>query len=241
MPTTSVIDLSHWNTVDKRFAIDPTVLGVIHKCTEGADYVDPTYSSRRSEFQRVGMLWGAYHFLRPGDMIQQASFFVANALVDNNTLLAADHEDPGVSLDDLKLFLATVRELSGRSPVLYSGSVIKEQIGADRDATLAQYRLWLSHYTSGGAAPSWPVSTWPTWWLWQFTGSGTCNGIVGDCDCNAYSRKLIHLSDEWSGAPADTPDDKVVQITIDMEVLAPTGVEVQVIINGQNLPMGVVG
>jgi lysozyme len=79
--------------------------------------------------------------------------------------------------------------------VLYSGFLIKEQIGSERDAELAAYRLWLAQYSD---APEWPTATWPAWWLWQYTDQGTIDGIVGDVDLNAYNA-ASRLRAEWLG------------------------------------------
>jgi hypothetical protein len=77
-------------------------------------------------------------------MSQQAKFFVdtANKLnldEDGELLYALDHEDPGVSLDQAIEFLEAVAELTGKSPVLYSGHVIKEQL--DKEVDPAHLRL----------------------------------------------------------------------------------------------------
>jgi lysozyme len=173
------------------------IVGVIHKATESSSYVDPTYAPRRQQAINAGLLWGAYHFLRPGDMVQQANYFLANAKPDHQTLLAADHEDSGVSLDDLKLFLQTIRVTVDQMPILYSGFLIKEQIGSTVDPEMANYALWLAQYTSG--QPSWPTATWPSWWLWQYTDQGTIAGVSGNVDLNTYPHSAHQLRREWSG------------------------------------------
>src|SRR5262249_39719025 len=81
----------------------------------------------------AGLLWGAYHFLQPGNMKDQAQYFVSKA-GKNLDLYVADHEDEGVSLDDLKTFLREVKRLTGKSSIIYSGHVLKEQLGDRRDS-----------------------------------------------------------------------------------------------------------
>jgi lysozyme len=78
-------------------------------------------------------LWGAYHFLRSGSIAAQVDFFLKVAAPDDTTLLALDHEDIRVPLIDAKEFLLRVEDTVGRKPVLYSGSVIKEQLGSRID------------------------------------------------------------------------------------------------------------
>jgi GH25 family lysozyme M1 (1,4-beta-N-acetylmuramidase) len=188
MPTPSVIDLSHWqgDAVDFTAIKGSGIIGAIHKATEGSGVYDAAYDKNRSNAELAGLAWGAYHFLRPGDMVDQAEFFLKYAKPDDFTLLAADHEDSGVSLNDLKVFLQVVRRRSGINAVVYSGSVIRQQLGDVRDVILAQHRFWLSYYTTEEQPPAWPKATWPEYWLWQYTNTGKVPGIEGDVDLNAF-------------------------------------------------------
>src|SRR5262245_48178183 len=196
-----VLDLSHHNTVTDWNAIKAAgIVGVIHKATEGSSYVDPTYASRRTAARAAGLLWGAYHFLRPGDMVQQAEHFIDNAMVDDATLLAADHEDAGVSLDDLQTFLDEVTDNTGQDAAIYSGHVLKEQLGDD-NTSLAEHRLWLAHYSS---EPSWP-GAWPAPWLWQYTDHDTCSGVSGNVDADSFDGSAEELQAEWTGEPVPQP------------------------------------
>src|SRR3954468_12510430 len=102
----SVIDISHWQTVNPGFepAKAEGIVGVIHKLTEGSSYVDDVVDARAFLADAAGLKFGVYHFVRPGNMKQQAEFFVntANKLgldEDGELLYALDHEDLGVSLD----------------------------------------------------------------------------------------------------------------------------------------------
>ena len=87
----AVVDLSHWDEVDsfKDAKVDG-VVGIIHKATESNNYFDPTYNQRKKDALAAGLLWGAYHFLRPGNMKDQAQYFVSKA-GKNLDLYAADH------------------------------------------------------------------------------------------------------------------------------------------------------
>lgn len=195
----AVVDLSHWDEVDSfEEAKADGVAGIIHKATESNKYRDPAYDQCKNDALAAGLLWGAYHFLRPGNMKDQARFFVSEA-GKNLDLYAADHEDERVSLDDLKTFLREMKRLTGTSPIIYSGHVLKEQLGDRRDDELSQYRLWLAQYTPG--PPNWPKATFPQWWLWQYTDHGECAGIPGNSegnlDLNKYAGTRQQLIDDW--------------------------------------------
>src|SRR3984893_16865817 len=88
-----VIDISHNVTVTDFTLVRrrSNILGVIHKATEGGDYVDQSYSVRRPQAEAAGLLWGAYHFGNrqyPGE--RQAAAFLATARPRPSTLLALD-------------------------------------------------------------------------------------------------------------------------------------------------------
>ena len=127
-----VIDLSHHNTIPDSLkdTAQSGVIGLIHKATEGGSYVDPTVGARQYLATDAGLLWGLYHFLRPGDQVAHANHFcdVAEVYGDSMTLLAADYEDYEVSLTDLIVWLLVVEQRMGRRPVIYSGHVLKDKL-----------------------------------------------------------------------------------------------------------------
>lgn len=220
------IDLSHHNTIPQSLQATYAsgVVGIIHKMTEGMSFVDSKVDARCFLAQDAGMLWGLYHFVRPGNMIDQATFFVDKAdelkVLDDNTLLCLDWEDKGVSADDALMFLTTVEELTNRSPVLYSGHVLKE----DADTRLTDFRLWLAQYASEPELPN----GWSDWWGWQYTDQGECAGIMPPVDLNAFSGTREHLIAGWSGnfnikPPKPPVGEKVVTIIV------PTGVRINII------------
>lgn len=218
----SVVDLSHWNMISESLeeAAAAGVLGVIHKCTEGMSPPDDTVVARHSLARDAGMLWGIYHFLRPGSMVDQVQHFLAEAkergVLDERTLVACDYEDDRVSLDDVVRFLSTLAQESGRSPVLYSGAILKEQLGGRADPRLTGYRLWLAQYATKPVLPA----GWSSYWLWQYSdGSAgpkphTVPGISSPVDCNDYQGTADALRAEWAGA-APAPGGRVTIIRID--------------------------
>lgn len=231
MPDVLVLDLSHHNDVTDFAAIKAAgIYAVIHKATEGSDYIDPTFQARRDAARAAGLLFGAYHFLRPGDMEQQAAFFLSVAYDDDDvsTQFCADHEDSGVSLDDLKTFLAAVRDETRLIPALYSGNVIKEQLGSAADTELAQYPLWLAQYTEGLAPPTWPYATWPDWWLWQYTDQGSIAGVSNAVDFDSFDGSPEQLAASWAQLVPSVP----LVAPIDIAMRVPPGIPVRISING---------
>lgn len=195
-PTPKVIDLYHGDTVSSFDEIYASgIRGCIHKATEGKSLTDSAYAKRREEAIDAGLLWGAYHFLRPGNMKDQARRFVDAADPADRTLLAADHEDRHVNYVDLLTFLREVEAETSRAPVLYSGFLIKEQLGSASFAGMARYRLWLAQYS---ATPKWPSRVWEKPFLWQYTETGELPGIIGHVDLNSFDGSDDDLMKQWS-------------------------------------------
>lgn len=222
------VDLSHHNTIPKSLkpARDFGILGVIHKLTEGSSYVDNDCDARYKLAQDAGMLWGLYHFVRPGDMSDQAQFFVSTSIesgvADDNTLYCLDYEDPSVSLDNCVEFMHVVEEMTDHEPVIYSGHVLKEKLKGMADPRLSQYRLWLAQYNTSYVLPP----GWDTFWGWQYTENGSCPGINSPVDLNAYIGTAKELENDWSGhIELPQSSKQVVKITIE----APQGVRVDVV------------
>lgn len=203
-----VIDISHYNRIAPNGfhqAAGAGIWGVIHKATESIGYVDPTYAPNRKLVKEAGLLWGAYHFVRPGSMAKQVDHFLLHSAPDDRTLLALDWEVPNVSVEQVTEFLSLVTARVGRKPVLYSGHTAKEALGGRIDPFLGSHRLWHAQYSNVPTVQR----SWSAPWLWQYSGDklgplphgvpGVYIGTQNFCDMNHYAASREHLEDEWSG------------------------------------------
>jgi lysozyme len=175
-PLNVVIDLSHHNQ-NLDFGSMKTsggILGIIHKATQGLDYTDPTYQPHKAQALAAGLLWGAYHFGTGSDGVQQAGHFLDAVQPDGQTLLVLDFEangqGPSMTLEEARAFVTHVNDVTGRFPGLYSGHYIKDLLGTNKDAVLANCWFWLSQYGPTAVVPA----NWPRWTMWQYT-----DGAVG--------------------------------------------------------------
>lgn len=197
MPKPLVIDLSHYQVIPKDLsgAANAGIAGVIHKATENVVVSDAKAKARKKLAEDAGLLWGVYHFLRPGHIRNQADAFLSKTnLIDDDTLLVCDFEVNGITLDELLLFLRRVESQSGQKPVLYSGNTLKELGGASKHPELAEYRLWIAQYNNKG--PTLPKG-FKNWWLWQYSDKGKISGINGNVDVNAYQGTARDLRQNW--------------------------------------------
>lgn len=198
MPTPNVIDIYHGNVVHDFAAIKAAgVLGVIHKCTQGAGYADPAYAARRKAATDAGLLWGAYSF-NTGEPVQaQIDEFFSHAEPDANTLMALDFEDnphSQMTLGQARQFLQIGDVKLGRKLVLYTGNRGKDLLGAQKDPFLGSHRLWIPQY--GPVAKT--QASWRAPWLWQFSDRGHLPGTDGAIDLNLFTGSPSDLAAEWA-------------------------------------------
>lgn len=203
-----VVDIYHGDTVTSFLqAKNAGLVGVIHKATTGGTGTDSAYAQRRQFATAAGLLWGAYHWGTSAPIDQQVDNFLAFAQPDKHTLVALDYEqDAGnqMTLDGARQFLQGIEAKLGRKAVLYSGSLIKSELGSTKDAYFGSHRLWLAQY---GSVPSVQAS-WSNYWLWQYTdgtagpGPRSCPGIpgnsTGNLDCNGFTGDPAHLAAQWA-------------------------------------------
>jgi len=196
-----VVDISHWNpTPDWAKLKAGGTVGVIHKATEGTGNVDATLFDRAQAAMDAGLKWSTYHFLRPGNIEAQMKHYLATIEPVEGERVCLDHEDKGVSIYDLEYCVNYLREVRPDLQVtIYSGNVIKEQLGDQYNETLSTTSLWLAQYTTG--TPSWPSRTWPQWSLWQYTDKASVSGISAPVDGDKFNGSTEQCI-AWFG-PAD--------------------------------------
>lgn len=202
-PINVVIDLSHWNTVTSFEELkNDGIMGVIHKATEGLDYVDPDYLARRSLAQGAGLMWGSYHFGMAGDGAEQAKFFLSTVQPGPQDLLALDLEEnpagSSMTLQEAEAFVSQVQSATGRWPGVYSGGYIKGTLGNPTSTVLANCWLWLAQWEQVPVVPA----AWEFWTLWQYTdgqlGSGPYSVAgIGTCDRDKFNGPLVQLRKLW--------------------------------------------
>jgi lysozyme len=198
-----VVDLSHHNaSVDFAQLAAAGIVGVLHKATQGASYVDPLYASRQTQARQAGLRWGAYHFGDGSDVPAQAGHFLAGANPAAGDLLALDVEQntqgSSMTLSQAEAFVQFVFQRTGRWPGVYGGSYLKQLLGSSTTSALGNCWLWISEYASAPVI----APLWPQWTLWQYTDGTLGPGPhsiagVGNCDRDLYNGDLAGLQGWW--------------------------------------------
>ena len=225
----AVIDISHNVTVSDFAAVRRSnILGVIHKVSEGGDWFDPSYSTRRRQAEAAGLLWGGYHFgTRQYSGERQAAAFLAAAQPGPATLLALDLEPNDgnprntMQLAQAEAFVQAVYRATGRLPLVYThptwanGGIFGRRrlsLGAavSPQSIVARCDLWLADYREEPEVPyAWADRGWR---LWQYVANESDNDAaygtepraiagVSHCDRNMFAGDTAALYRYWNGKP----------------------------------------
>jgi len=207
------IDPFEGNDIDwEKLATDRRVVAIIHRATIG-DRADRKYAERKIEAKKRGYKWGAYHFGKPGDPIKQADFFLDTVKPAKDDLIALDLESDDatkhMSFEDARVFIRRIREKTGRYPFVYANNLVTKAI-ADRygdDDVFARTHLWYARFKK--SVTDFPVGTWKTYTIWQFSSEINCNpdhrdaclytvpGTAYDMDVDVYNGTIEELRSKW--------------------------------------------
>ncbi|HEX3456127.1 MAG TPA: glycoside hydrolase family 25 protein, partial [Gaiellaceae bacterium] len=164
------------------------------KATEGTSYNDKTYTTNRNGSEAAGMVFGAYHFARPGGKSYAAA--TASAIRQANHFLAIAQPQPGElppvldlektgSLSKPRLlgwtlaWLDQIYARTGVEPFVYTSPLFwKGSLGDSTAAAAGGTGLWIAHWTSK-SQPTVPAQNWDGngWRFWQWTDCVTVPGI----------------------------------------------------------------
>ena len=228
--TAKCIDISHWQGFPDFEKVHASgVIACIMKATEGTNYVDPNRAKNFVNATKAGIACCTYHWLKPGGNAREQMRYYLNKLDPVfGERVGIDYEEEGCTLDDLKEAVqALIDDPRSLKITVYSGHLLKGQLGSRRDAFLADNTdLWLAQYTTG--TPSWPVGTYPEWTLWQYSETGTVPGITGakvDLDrYNGDDESLLRwIKPDAVPKPAPGPEPEQ---SVSITVTAPPGVPV---------------
>ena len=219
----AVIDISYGVQVYDFQAIRRSnILAIIHKATEGGDWVDPSYGNRQPQAEAAGLLWGTYHFgTGQTSGARQAAFYLSVSRPGPRTLLALDLEDNennprnSMRLDQAEEFVKAVADATGRLPVVYvhptwaNGDPLPngQSFGARimPGSILARCGLWVADYHDSPEVPAaWQATGWR---LWQYAGDEsaarpaygqtTIVRGVSHCDRNLFNGNAAALNQFW--------------------------------------------
>lgn len=202
------------------------------KATEGNHHVDSRFAENMAGAQAVGILIGSYHFARPDsdrddpqDAANEANHFVdtIQPYFDGKSLVMRPVLDveklPGLDKPAkdkeflsqwIHSFAAAVNKRLGFNPIIYTNSNYAKNY---LDKSVNQYDLWLANWTKDTSKP--PAASqygiWSKWPFWQYTSSGTVEGISARVDRDVFDGTMLQLAEFVpSFHPGDFNSDGIV-------------------------------
>lgn len=169
------------------------------KASEASTFKDKRYKSNRAGCAANDIPSGGYHFFRPhAPVSNQVKNFVSmvGAMQEGELPPVLDLEVPeswrNLSLKQrlniTRAWLDGVENALGVKPIIYlSSSFVGDVLGSDK--FLANYVLWLAHYTKAAnprVPEPWKSSS--SWTFWQYSETGRVDGIKDDLvDLNRFN------------------------------------------------------
>lgn len=204
------IDVSHNNgTVDweKVQSANPANAFAFIKATEGVGYVDPMcLTNATAVSQKTQMRFGYYHFASLNnntnvskDASDEASWFVQTmqTMPAASVIPVLDIESNASKLTPTQVqewisaFMAQMNTLGFPKVILYSYvSFLNDNLPSGHP--FGSLPLWIAHYTSA-SSPTIPHG-WTNYTVWQYSGSGSVNGVSTQCDMNKADSSMLNLA-----------------------------------------------
>lgn len=171
---------------------------VIVKATEGATYVDPTFTSFIDKAIKLEKKVGYYHFARPetnSAITEAMHFYKTTKAYITKAIPILDWESSGkANVTWAKKWLDEVYRLTGVKPMIYMSQSVVNAYDWSAVAK-ADYGLWVAKYrdnnvdrnydmTNAGEKPT--VKYWSTVAMWQWTSSGRLDGYNGNLDLDIF-------------------------------------------------------
>lgn len=189
------IDVSHhqgninWKKVKKA---QPGLAFVYVKCTEGKTYVDPNFIKNVKGASAQGYKVGAYHFFRMTSSAhtQYRNFKAQMDKVHLDLIPMVDVERDDKKLrkelqDSLHVLLNLLEKAYGKKPMIYGTQRSYNSYCAPK---FNDYPLYIGKYSA-----SKPIVIGPSHYtIWQFSETGSINGIGGGVDlCQFHPDKSL--------------------------------------------------
>jgi len=187
------IDISRWQGVIDWNTVKSQVDFAIIKASGGDDglYPDGQFVRNRDEARRLNIPRGYYHFAGGVYSPEQEAQHFANVVggLQKGELVVLDwetaHNNPVYWCNR---FLKKAEALFGVKPLIYlSGSVAR---GLNWQPVVdGNYGLWIAQWGNNDTIPDGNLDPgkWPFWALWQYSSTGSINGIAGRVDLDQFN------------------------------------------------------
>ena len=159
----SDLDNITWETISPDFKF------VIIKKSEGATFTAKTYGYRSGYLPTTELIWGDYHFMKPGIPIADQLDNYFNGRVNNHLPPILDAEVDGITPAMVQEWLTGAQQRSGRKPILYCDPGFYKY---NLKSTQFDCYYWIAAYDQ-------PEPPHIQWDIWQYNEFGRQDGTAG--------------------------------------------------------------
>ena len=196
-------------------------LGAVYiRATAGCDYADASLSSYATAARNAGLQVGYYHYLNArteAEARAQARHFlraIQELPIDLRPALLVETVS-GLTIDEANdvalAFLQTVQYASGYVPILYTDARSAELLWTS--AISSRYPLWVIDPGSADA-PDVSDALWPAWTGWQYTDTGSIDGIPGPAKLSSLTGNIITEVEQECIPPSSGESTKLICVTV---------------------------
>ncbi|MFF5987702.1 GH25 family lysozyme [Prauserella flavalba] len=182
--------------------------------TDGTSFTSPEFDTQYQGAADAGLIRGAYHFARPGSgaAADQAQRFLETVgySADGTSLppvldMEANPDgaacyglSAGEMRDWIKAFLAEVKEQTERDGIIYTSPGFWKDCTGDTKE-FSENPLWIADW--GVDEPS-SIGGWDAHTFWQYSDSGSVDGVNGPVDVNRFNGTVDELKALAAGSAA---------------------------------------
>ncbi len=196
--TTKGVDVSKWQgTINWTKVKNAGFAFAFIRVSDGARFPDAKFATNWAGARSAGVIRGAYQFFRPSQSVTTQANLMINAIGTyrpGDLPPVIDVEDagglsPATVASRVRQWADKVYAAVGIRPIVYTGKYFwRDHVGAP--SSFSPNPLWIAAYTT--QCPDIP-GPWSRWTFWQYTDSGTVNGINGNVDTSRFNGSLAQL------------------------------------------------
>ncbi|MFS1519409.1 GH25 family lysozyme [Bacillus sp. SCS-151] len=189
------IDVSHWQgNIDWNKVKSDNIEFAYIKASEGTTFVDSNLENNYNNAKQAGIKVGFYHFGTPSQSpLDEASWFLNVTSNYHNDLPHVLDIEQNNQLSKAQItqyceqWLSSIEERSNYQPILYTYSSFAKSY---LESTLGKWPLWIAQYEVEKPNDN---EIWDSWAIFQYTDSGTINGITGNVDMNEMNKEFFYM------------------------------------------------
>jgi lysozyme len=197
-PTLFGIDVSKWQgTINWEKVKAAGVEYAFIRISDGTEYLDAKFPSNWAGALAQGIPRGSYQFFRQDeDPLVQADIVIdyheqygMGELPPVIDIESTDRQSKDTIIRNIRTWIDRIESTLGVRPIIYTGRYFwNDNVGTDE---FNDYGLWHPQYTTARCPNI--ANAWSDWLFWQYSSTGSVDGIAGNVDMNRFNGDKARL------------------------------------------------